>query len=134
MKRQLRNDRKGVVIGKVDRPLQEGGVDRNCILVPVRGEDRLHLLRSLIDRLVPGQTRLLVKRGHCLDQLINLRVKKRLPIAGLNHFRLICRASIPVLNRDLVRAAMDSESQIIRLSAEHQIHGINRAAEHNAVG
>ena len=56
----VENGRRAVVIGKsIAPPRRRGG--RNYTLVPVRGEDRLDFLRSLIDRLVPGQTRPLAK-------------------------------------------------------------------------
>ena len=51
--------------------------------VPTRREHRLHLLRPLIDTLVPGKPGLLAKGGHGLDQLIDLRIEEMLPVAGL---------------------------------------------------
>lgn len=71
--------------------------------MPVRGEDRLHLLRSLIDGLVPRQARLLAERGHGLDQLIDLRIQQRLPVAGLEGLGLVGCTRVPALNRDGVR-------------------------------
>ena len=42
------------------------------MLLPAGCEDVLHLLRLLIDRLIPVETGLLAERRHGLDQLIHL--------------------------------------------------------------
>jgi hypothetical protein len=70
--------------------------------VPVRGENGLHILRPRIDGLIPGQAGLLTERRHRLDQLIDLRIREMLPVAGLNIFDLIrSRARVPVGNGTL---------------------------------
>ena len=51
--------------------------------MPTGSQDRLHLLRLLRDPLILGQAGLLAERGHRLDQLIDLRTQKMLPIADL---------------------------------------------------
>jgi len=47
--------------------------------LPAGCQDVLHLLRLLIDRLVPREATLLTERGHGLNQRINSSVKKRFP-------------------------------------------------------
>ena len=46
------------------------------MLLPARGEDRLHGLRLLIDRLIPREASLLGEPGHRLNQLIHLRAEQ----------------------------------------------------------
>lgn len=47
----------------------------HAILLPVRSQDSLHILRPLIDGLIPGHAVvLLAERCHRLDELIHLRV------------------------------------------------------------
>jgi len=43
--------------------------------VPAGGQNGLHLLRPLIDALVPSEAGLLAKGGHGLDQLIDLCIQ-----------------------------------------------------------
>ena len=71
-------------------------------LLPATSQDGLHLLGLLIDRSVPREPGLLAERCHRLDQLIDLRAEQGLSIAGLDGFRLIGRAAVPVLNGHLV--------------------------------
>ena len=54
----------------------------------------MHILRLLIDGLIPGQSRLLREPGHRLDQLIDLRAQQRLAVPGLNRLDPI----VPVKN------------------------------------
>lgn len=54
------------------------------MLLPADSQDRLHILRLLIDRLIPREASLCGEPGHRLDQLIDLRVEQRMPIAGLD--------------------------------------------------
>jgi len=42
--------------------------------MPTGRQDRLHLLRALIDRLIPREPSLLTERHRRLDQLIDLGV------------------------------------------------------------
>lgn len=44
----------------------------NSVLLPAGRQDTLHLLRLLIDRLIPRKAGLLTERGHGLNQLIDL--------------------------------------------------------------
>ena len=44
-------------------------------LLPAYGEDGLHILRTLIDRLIPREASLCREPGHRLDQLIDLRAE-----------------------------------------------------------
>ena len=44
-------------------------------LLPACGEDRLHVLWPLIDRLIPCEAGLLGEPGHRLNQLIDLRAE-----------------------------------------------------------
>ena len=43
--------------------------------LPARSQDRLDILRLLIDGSIPGKTRLQTERGHRLNQRINLRTE-----------------------------------------------------------
>ena len=52
-----------------------GGLFQHPILLPARGEDRLHLLRALIDGLIPCEAGLLREPSHSLNQLIHLRIQ-----------------------------------------------------------
>jgi hypothetical protein len=79
-------------------------------LVPTPSQHCLHILRSRIDGLIPGQAGLLTERGHRLDQLIDLRIREMLPISRLDIFKLVRgRARVPVLDRDLIRRPMDRD-------------------------
>jgi len=53
----------------------------HVFLLPARGQDGLHLLRPLINRLVPRQSGLLCISCHRLIELVHLRVQQRLPVA-----------------------------------------------------
>lgn len=46
------------------------------MLLPARGQDRLHILRPLIDRLIPRKAGLLREPRHRLNQLIDLRAEQ----------------------------------------------------------
>ena len=74
----------------------------HVFLLPARRQDRLHLCRLLIDRLIPREAGLLREPSHGLNQLIDLCTEQHLAIAGLNGFRLIRRTAVPVLNRDMI--------------------------------
>jgi hypothetical protein len=67
--------------------------------------------------------------SHRLDQLIDLRVEQRLPIAGLNGFHL-SRAGCaePILDCHSLRTAMNREPQIVRLATQHEIQRIDRSS------
>ena len=43
--------------------------------MPTGGQDRLHLLRPLIDGLVPRQAALLAEGGHRLNELVDLGIE-----------------------------------------------------------
>lgn len=95
--------------------------------MPARRQDVLHLLWPLIDRLVPGQAALLAKRGHRLDQLIDLRIEQMLPIAGLKIFNLAGgRAQIPVSNRHGIGCPMNHQAEVVGLARNHKIQRVNR--------
>ena len=95
-------------------------------LVPARGQDGLYFQRLLIDALIPRESGLLAERGHGLDQLINLRIKQMLPIAGLQIFNLIRRRTrVPILNCDLVRRTVNRQAQVIGLAREHEVERID---------
>lgn len=95
--------------------------------MPARRQDVLHFLWPLIDRLVPGQAALLAKRGHRLDQLIDLRIEQMLPIAGLKIFYLVGdRAQIPVSNRHGIGCPMNHQAQVVGLARNHKIQRVYR--------
>lgn len=71
-------------------------------LLPARGQNRLHILRLLIDRLIPREAGLLGEARHRLDQLIDLRAQQRLAVPCLNRLDPIIRAEIPAPHRDLI--------------------------------
>ena len=54
--------------------------------MPARRQDVLHILRTLIHCLIPGETGLLTEGRHRLKQLIDLRVQEMLPVARLDIF------------------------------------------------
>ena len=68
-----------------------------------------------------------------LDQLIDLRAEQCLAVASLQRLDPIARADIPVLHRDLIGRAVNHESQIVGLAADHQIKWINRGAKARSV-
>ena len=78
--------------------MSEPAIDgRRDHLVPACCQDGLHVLRPLIDGLVPCESGLLAEGGHRLGQLVDLSIEEVLPIAGLEIFNLI-RTEIPILN------------------------------------
>ena len=102
--------------------------------MPTGGQDRLHLLRALIDGLVPREAGLLAERGHRLDQLIDLGIDQMLPVAGLDIFDLIGRrAGVPVLNCNLIRRAMNRQAQVVRLPRDHEIQRVDRRPKEEPV-
>ena len=102
--------------------------------MPAGGQDSLHLLRPLVDGLVPGETGLLTERRHRLDQLIDLRLREMLPVTGLEIFDLIGgRACVPVLDRHRIRRAMNRQTQVIDLARDHEIQRVDRGAEQQLV-
>jgi hypothetical protein len=80
-----------------------GGLFQHPMLLPARGQDRLHILWQLIDRLIPREASLLREPRHRLNQLIDLRAKQRLPIVRLNRLRSIGRTRVPVLDGNVIR-------------------------------
>ncbi len=93
--------------------------------LPARGQNRLHLLRLLIDRLIPGEACLSSEPSHRLDQLIDLRAEQRLATTGLDRLRPIGRADIPVLHRDLIGGTMNRQPQIVGLATEYEIEWVD---------
>ena len=76
--------------------------------MPAGGQDGLHILRPLIDGLIPRQSCLLTEGGHGLNELIDLRIRQMLPIAGLDVFDLISvRTRVPILNRNGIGRAVN---------------------------
>ena len=74
------------------------------VLLPIRRQNGLDILRTLIDGLIPRQPGLLTEGGHGLDQLIDFRIQEMLTVTRLKIFDLIgSRACIPILNGHRVR-------------------------------
>ena len=90
-------------------------------LLPARGQDGLHILRLLIDPLIPREAGPCSEPGHRLDQLIHLRAVQRLPVPDLNGLDPIGRADIPVLHGNLIGRVVNGEAQIIGVTADHQV-------------
>ena len=53
----------------------------SLFLLPARGEDDLHILRLLIDGLIPAEPGLQHEGGHRLNQLMDLSIQ---PVGDLN--------------------------------------------------
>ena len=105
----------------------------HIFLLPAGRQNRLSRLRPLIDRLIPREAGLLRKPCHRLNQLIDSRAEQRLAIARLKGLDPIIRTDIPTLHGDLVRRTVNRQAQIVRLTADHQIQGIDRRAKECAV-
>ena len=73
------------------------------VLLPAGSQNGLHLLRLLIDGLIPGEPALLTERGHGLNQLIDLRAEQCLAVPGLDGSCPVRGARVPILNRASVR-------------------------------
>jgi hypothetical protein len=94
--------------------------------VPAGRQYGLHLLRLLIDALVPRKSSLLAEGGHGLDQLIDLRIEQMLPIAGLQIFNLIRRRTrVPILNCDDIGRSVNRQAQVIGLARQHEVERID---------
>lgn len=79
--------------------------------MPACGQDVLHILRPLVDGLIPGEPTLLTEGCHRLDQLVDLCIEQVLPVARLNVFDLIRgRAGVPILDGHRIRRAVNRES------------------------
>ena len=86
----------------------------------------MHILGTLINRLVPGQTSLLIERSHGVNQLIHLRTEQQRAIPGLHRLDLMIGADIPVLNGNLIGGTMHRQPQIVDLTTDDQIERIDR--------
>ena len=95
------------------------------LLLPARSQNRLDLLWSLIDRLVPAQTGLLAEGCHRLDQLIHLCIQQHLAVTSLERFDLIAQAEVPVLHGNLIARPMNGHAQVVGMPAEHQVKRID---------
>ena len=99
------------------------------VLLPACREHRLHLLRPLLDGVIPRQSRLLRESRHGLDQLVNLCTEQNLPIAGLKCLNVIRPAEIPTFYRDLICRAVNGKPEVIGLAAKDEIKRIDRRIE-----
>ena len=70
--------------------------------LPARSQDRLHVLRPLIDRLIPREASLCSEPRHRLNQLIDLRAEDRLSVPSLDGLGAIRRTAVPILNRHAI--------------------------------
>jgi len=104
------------------------------MLLPARGQNGLHLLGPLIDRLIPREPGLGREPGHGLNQLIHLRIEEHLSITSLDNFNLVRRAGVPILDRDIVRGAMDREPQVVGLSADDKIQRVDAGIVEQPIG
>jgi hypothetical protein len=93
--------------------------------VPAGRQDRLHLVRTRIDGLIPRQSALLTEGRHRLDELVDLRIDQVLPVAGLQIFNLIGgRTGVPILDGELVCRTVNRQTQVIDLPRNHKIKSV----------
>ena len=105
----------------------------NCLL-PTGREYRLHVLRSLGNRVFPGEPCLLAERRHGLNQLIDLAIDQLLAVAGLDGFNLIRRPAVPIADRHLIARPSQTQPQVIRLSGDDEVQWIDSGHKAQQIG
>ncbi|OGO40010.1 MAG: hypothetical protein A2Z03_12030 [Chloroflexi bacterium RBG_16_56_8] len=77
-------------------PVGRGNEGKGLRRLPIRGYDSLHLIRVLVDRLIPGDAAMRSgELGHRLDQLVDLGIGERPVVDALEGFDVIGAGRVP---------------------------------------
>src|SRR5262245_9030358 len=93
--------------------------------MPVRREHGLHLIRNLLDRLVPADATMRGAEGrHGLNELVDLGIQERTTILRPKHLDLVRCPILPGLHREGIACPMELHLQIAPGVAEDEVETI----------